>query len=433
MLDRQPATRRRLWLFVPFALLVALAVIWTGLWFYAARRRRPRLPAGARAKRSPAASTNAAGRPIGGFPFRIEVRCTEPSAETAQQGHAGGAAGRRPRDARAGLSADAADRRIQRPDDDRRAGAAAGLCRELDARPIERARHAARAGARLAGVRQSRPCSGRDADARVFNAKRIELHGRMAEGSASDNPVIDVGLRATARHRARAASDRRRAARTPTSPPPCAGSPISRRSRGRCGSGNCRQRGGRIEIVNARVQQGEVIAVSAGTLGLTERGNLDGQLHDDGGRPRSTCSSRSTSRRIMSKGRVGATIDKLDRLLPGLGSIARKNAGPEHPGRARRDREAHHARRQARGQRAAALRRRPRHARAVSGRPHAAAVLILLGAALSTHSRASGNPEFSLQCCRSGSPACAGTSGETAPFDVAKRPTKIARQRLPVR
>ena len=38
MLDRQPATRRRLWLFVPFALLIALAVIWTGLWFYAASR-----------------------------------------------------------------------------------------------------------------------------------------------------------------------------------------------------------------------------------------------------------------------------------------------------------------------------------------------------------------------------------------------------------
>ena len=30
---------------------------------------------------------------------------------------------------------------------------------------------------------------------------------------------------------------------------------------------------------------------------------------------------------ITSQGRVGAAIDKLDRLLPGLGNIARKNAG----------------------------------------------------------------------------------------------------------
>ena len=31
---------------------------------------------------------------------------------------------------------------------------------------------------------------------------------------------------------------------------------------------------------------------------------------------------------IVSQGRVGSAIDKLDRLLPGLGSIARKNAAP---------------------------------------------------------------------------------------------------------
>ncbi len=31
---------------------------------------------------------------------------------------------------------------------------------------------------------------------------------------------------------------------------------------------------------------------------------------------------------IVSQGRVGSAIDKLDKLLPGLGSIARKNAGP---------------------------------------------------------------------------------------------------------
>ena len=37
-------------------------------------------------------------------------------------------------------------------------------------------------------------------------------------------------------------------------------------------------RDGRIEISKARLQQGDVIASSSGTLGLTARGNLDGQL-----------------------------------------------------------------------------------------------------------------------------------------------------------
>ena len=37
-------------------------------------------------------------------------------------------------------------------------------------------------------------------------------------------------------------------------------------------------RDGSIEISSARVQQGDVIAVGAGTLSLTPRGGLDGQM-----------------------------------------------------------------------------------------------------------------------------------------------------------
>ena len=37
MMYPQPAPRRRLWpVVVPLVLVLALAVIWTGLWFYAA-------------------------------------------------------------------------------------------------------------------------------------------------------------------------------------------------------------------------------------------------------------------------------------------------------------------------------------------------------------------------------------------------------------
>ena len=88
----------------------------------------------------------------------------------ARQAHAARAQGRRPRGAGADLSADAADRRVHGPDDDRRAGAAAGLRRELDARPVEHARHAARAASaaslvfddpivQRAGQRRARRCS----------------------------------------------------------------------------------------------------------------------------------------------------------------------------------------------------------------------------------------------------------------------------------
>ena len=94
-------------------------------------------------------------RAIGGFPFRIEVRCAEPERGAARQGHAARAQGRRPGVLAQVYQPTLLIARVHRPDDGRRAGTAAGLCGELDARPIEHARHAAGAAARLAGVRRS--------------------------------------------------------------------------------------------------------------------------------------------------------------------------------------------------------------------------------------------------------------------------------------
>ncbi len=114
-------------------------------------------------------------------------------------------------------------------------------------------------------------------DATVLSAKRFELHGRMAEGSAADNPVLDVGLRATAAsapevHPIAAIPLDAEVSATLRGLADFAPKPWPARFR------ELQARGGRIDIVNARVQQGEVIAVSSGSLGLTERGNLDGQL-----------------------------------------------------------------------------------------------------------------------------------------------------------
>ena len=114
MLDRQPATRRRLWLFVPFALLVALAVIWTGLWFYAVSRAETAI-AGWRAREAKSGRSYECGSRVDlGFPFRIEVRCSKPSAELRGKGTQLVLKGADLVDARADLSADCADRRVQR-------------------------------------------------------------------------------------------------------------------------------------------------------------------------------------------------------------------------------------------------------------------------------------------------------------------------------
>ena len=325
MLESKSTTRRRLWLFVPFTLLVALAAIWTGLWFYAASRAEAAL-AGWREREAKSGRTYECGtQSISGFPFRIEVRCTEPVAELRGKG--------------AQVVLKGADlamlAQVYQP---------TLLIGEFKS-PMTIAdpgqppayvvnwslgqssmRGTPRAPQRGSLVFDNLRVQRTGSDATVLNAKRFELHGRMAEGSAANNPVIDVGLRATAA----SAPEVHPLAATPID------AEISATLRGLADFApkpwpvrfrELQQRGGRIDIVNARVQQGEVIAVSSGSLSLTERGNLDGQLQ------MTVVGLEHVLKQLdleamVSQGRVGSAIDKLDRLVPGLGNIARKNAGP---------------------------------------------------------------------------------------------------------
>ena len=325
MLDRQPATRRRLWLFVPFALLVALAVIWTGLWFYAASRAETAI-AGWRAREAKSGRTYECGtQAISGFPFRIEVRCTEPVAEL--------------RGKNAQVVLRGADlvmlAQIYQPTlligefkspmtvADPGQPPAYVVNWSLGQSSVRGTPRAPQRGSLVfENLKVQRPGS----DATVLSAKRFELHGRMAEGSAADNPVLDVGLRATAAsapevHPIAAIPLDAEVSATLRGLADFAPKPWPARFR------ELQARGGRIDIVNARVQQGEVIAVSSGSLGLTERGNLDGQLQMTVVGLEHVLKQLDLEA-LVSQGRVGSAIDKLDKLLPGLGGIARKQAGP---------------------------------------------------------------------------------------------------------
>jgi hypothetical protein len=325
MLDSQPAPRRRLWLFVPFALLIALAVIWTGLWFYAVSRAESAL-AGWRAREAKSGRTYECGtESISGFPFRIEVRCTKPAAEIRGKG------------TQVALRGEDLVMLAQIYQPTLLIGEFKSPMTVADpGQPPayvvnwslgqSSMRGTPRAPQRGSLVFDNLTVKRPNADAQVLNAKRLELHGRIAEGSASDNPVLDVGLRTTAA----SAPELHPIAATPLN------AEISATVRGLADFApkpwparfrELQQRGGRIDIVNARVQQGEVIAVSSGSLGLTENGNLDGQLQMTVVGLEHVLKQLDLEA-IVSKGRVGSAIDKLDKLLPGLGNIARKNAGP---------------------------------------------------------------------------------------------------------
>ena len=97
-----------------------------------------------------------------------------------------------------------------------------------------------------------------------------------------------------------------------------------------------------------------MIAVGAGTLKLTPRGGLDGNLQVTVVGIEKVLKMFDIER-IMSEGQIGATLSALDRLIPGLGGIARQKRGP---GLVCGAGPAHDARRQAGGGVSAAFHRR---------------------------------------------------------------------------
>jgi hypothetical protein len=159
----------------------------------------------------------------------------------------------------------------------------------------------------------------------VFRADHVELHGRPAAGSAADNPAVDLAIQLVA-------------ASAPALHPILAQSldadfvgvlhgaaalvpkpwPVVFRE--------WRARGGSLDISHVRVHQGDVIAVGEGSLSLTERGGLSGQFQVTVVGLAQVLQELGVNQAV-GQGNVGSAIDALDRMLPGLGNIARQNAG----------------------------------------------------------------------------------------------------------
>jgi hypothetical protein len=71
-----PAKRRtRRGLFLPYILLAILAVAWTGAWFFIRGKAESEMDAWMAREASAGRTWTCDGRDIGGYPFRIEVRC----------------------------------------------------------------------------------------------------------------------------------------------------------------------------------------------------------------------------------------------------------------------------------------------------------------------------------------------------------------------
>ncbi len=161
---------------------------------------------------------------------------------------------------------------------------------------------------------------------RLLVAKHIEIHGRMVEGSAANKPVIEIALQLEQ-----------------TSAPfihPAAEKPVDAEIVAVLRGLNdfspkpwparfreIQAAGGRIDITQARMQQGETIAVGGGSLSLNANGRLDGQLRVTVAGVESFLNSIGAQQMVQTSPGMDKLAGALDRLAPGLGNVARQQAG----------------------------------------------------------------------------------------------------------
>ena len=319
--------RRRRWpLFLPFALLLLLGVAWTGLWFYAAARAEAEMTEWRTRERQAGRLQDCASQSIGGYPFRIEVRCDGASFElqgtpTLRFKLPFVLAAVQVYDPKLLISEFAGPLEISEPGRppativNWKLGQASVRGLPSD---VERA-------SLVLDAPTMRDLSAAD-DGITLRAQRLELHGRRAAGFTSDKPVIETVLRSNG-----ATADKLH---------PLAAKPIDADIaavlRGVIDLSpkpwaelfkQWQARAGELEILHARIAQEDVIAVGTGTLKLTPRGGLDGNLQVTVVGIEKVLKMFDIER-IMSEGQIGATLSALDRLMPGLGGIARQNAAP---------------------------------------------------------------------------------------------------------
>jgi hypothetical protein len=331
--------RRRRWLlFMPFALVVVLAAGWSVVWFYAAARAEPELAAWREAERRAGRTQDCASQSIGGYPFRIEVRCGGAGLElkgtpTLQLKLPFAAVAVQVYDPKLLIAEFTGPLEVSEPERARVALVDWNLG-QASVRGLPSGME--RASLVLVGPSIRVPSlTGNDA---VFSARRLELHGRQAPGSPADNPTVEAALRLDAAvadklenlFDAATADKVRVLAANPTD------ADVATTLRGvddirpkpwPAWFKEWQARGGQLEIDKARLAQQDVIAAGSGVLQLTPRGGLEGNLQVTVVGIEKILKMFDIDR-IMSEGQIGATFNALDRLVPGLGGIARQSAAP---------------------------------------------------------------------------------------------------------
>lgn len=343
-----PARRRRLWpIFILPVVLVLAAAAWSAFWFVTASTVDQTVDAWRAREAASGRIYDCADRSVTGFPFRLEVRCGGVTvallSQTAEQ-----SATQTPLAARLGeilVMAQIYDPKL--------------LIAEFTAPAVVSERgqpsmvvnwsKARSSIVGLPGIPQRASIVFDDAaidrvsgsvQAPVASARHIELHGRIAEGSTPEKPVTETVLQlagASIRdlHPLLAEPFDADIRALLSGLKDLSAKPWPQRFR------ELQAAGGRVEIVQSRIRQGDLVAVATGALGLTAAGNLDGELQMivagiekvipalgidkmlEQGVPQAALDRMAPGVRTQD---VNSLFGALDRAIPGLGKVVRQNA-----------------------------------------------------------------------------------------------------------
>jgi hypothetical protein len=349
MTDMTLAPRRRpLWpVFIAPGLVLIAAIAWSAFWFYAASQVDGIADAWRAREAKSGRVYDCARRSVAGFPFRLEIRCDGASvtlvAQTAGQ---------------------------PRPPIIAKLGEILAVAQVYDPKlviaeftpPAQLFEQGAAQPSFLVNWSKGRssivglPAIPQRGDIEfddptinrldgtmqvpLASAKHVELHGRIAQGSPADHPDIETVLEINqgsiqGLHPLMAQPFDADIRAMVTGLKDFAPKPWPQRFR------EIQAAGGHIEIMQSRVQQGDLIAVAAGTLSLAADGKLDGELQMTVAGIEKIIPALGIEQ-MLEDGVPQATLDKvapgvktqdinklfgaLDRAIPGLGKVVKQNA-----------------------------------------------------------------------------------------------------------
>ena len=332
---RETGSHRRPWLIaLPLALVVVLAAGWSVFWFYASAQANTGIAAWREREAQAGRAISCANQTLGGFPFRLEVVCGDPNVELQNLSPA----------LVLGLKSATVLAQVYDPalligeftgplilgEPDRPASMTATWTL---AQASVRGMPSALERASLVFDNPEFSRAGRATMEPVAAAKHVELHGRVLPRAPDDTASIEIA----AKLNSAAAPPLHPALTQPTDATTdivisglhdLAPKPLMTQLREFAAAK------GKIDIRQARISQGDILAVGSGVLTVTPEGLLEGQITMTVAGLDKLVTLLGLDQMLtqyLAQRGGGLTMDKiasgLDRFMPGLGGAVRGNSG----------------------------------------------------------------------------------------------------------